>query len=104
MFVLSKKTKWRSRSADAPRCAHFPTAICCVNQEGVISARTEARQRVGSATQNAWTKQTWKEQKSCTDFLTWPHALFLKKIKFIFVFIYILRANYIPRAKDNIHS
>ena len=28
---------WRSRHADAPRCAHFSSDICCVIQEGVIT-------------------------------------------------------------------
>ena len=26
---------WRSRHSHAPRCAHFPTDICCLIQEGV---------------------------------------------------------------------
>ena len=44
----------RSQRADAPLCMHFPTDICCVIQEGVISVQksvcTKARQCIGSAT------------------------------------------------------
>ena len=31
------KLVWRSRHVDAPRCAHFPTDICSLIQEGVIT-------------------------------------------------------------------
>ena len=42
-----------SRGADAPRCAHFPSDICSVIQEGEITVEkccTEVRQRIRSAT------------------------------------------------------
>ena len=52
--VTILKLVWRSRRADAHWCVHFPTDICSVIQEGEITveknARTEARQREGSAT------------------------------------------------------
>ena len=35
--VTSLKIVWRSRGAGAPRCAHFPTDICSVIQEGVLT-------------------------------------------------------------------
>jgi len=35
--VTILKLVWCSRRADAPRCAHFPTDICSVIQEGEIT-------------------------------------------------------------------
>jgi len=47
MFVFVQVTVltvvWRSRRADAPRCAHFPSDICSVIQEGACDNSRKAR-------------------------------------------------------------
>ena len=52
--VTILKLVWRSRLADAPRCAHFPTDICAVIQEGEITV-AKCAQRGASAHQEPHT-------------------------------------------------
>ena len=42
--VTILKLVWRSRVADTPRCATFPTDICSVIQEGVLTVEKCAHQ------------------------------------------------------------
>ena len=58
--VTILKLVWRSRRADTPQCAHFPTDICSVIQEGEITEEKCAHRGASGAPYIVtWTKQAW---------------------------------------------